>query len=458
MSASPGSVRARLFKGLGAQAASQMTRSLVQIVNVPLLIHFWGVGLYGEWLILSAVPAYFAMSDMGFGDVAGNEMTMRAAEDDHASAVEVLQSVWVLTTALCAVAVAIGVAGAWLGSLSDWLNLTRMDDRQAARVLTLGLAAVLVGQQNVLVAGVLRAQKLFAEATFLSNLLYVFEVVAFAGTVAVGGGPVSAALVTLLVRTGAMLVMWRYAMRVTPWLALGVRRARFATVRRLFRPAVAFLAFPLGNALSIQGMVLVVGRILGPAAVVGFSTVRTMTNAAKQAMGIIRASIWPEVSIAFGRGDRRVARELHRRACQSALMLTLAASLVLLVGGQAIVRVWTNGEVAVEPAFLRWMLAATLANCLWFTSSVLPSAINRHVRLATLFMITTGLSLLAAAWLLPRVGLTAVPAALFFADVAMVAYVIPTSLRLVHDGFSEFVGSLFDLPRLWRELRLRRAS
>lgn len=451
------SVQKRLIRGVGAQAASQATRSLVQVVNVPLLIHFWGVGLYGEWLILSAVPAYFAMSDMGFGDVAGNEMTIRVAEGDVPGAIEVFQSVWTLTTALCGLAVLAGVLVASMGPLARWLNLSILGDGTAAAVLSLGLVLVLVSQQGGLIAAVLRAQKLFAEATFIGNLLYLAESVAFIVAVALGASPVGAALVLLGARIVSTVMLWLYATRSTPWLVLGVRHVRIDTIRRLFRPAIAFLAFPLGNALSIQGMVLVVGRILDPTAVVVFTTVRTVTNAAKQAMGILKNAVWPEISIAYGRGNLGVMRELHRRACQSTLLLTLAPTVILFFAGPFIIRVWTGGSVAVQVTFLRWMLLVILANSLWFTSSVVPTAINRHVRLATVFLVTTVLSLGAALVLLPRLGLTGVALALLVVDAGMVGYVLPTSLRLVDDRPADFFASLLDPSKLWRGLRLRRA-
>jgi O-antigen/teichoic acid export membrane protein len=65
----------RLIKGIGANTLGLIVTIIIQIIQVPLYLTFWGITLYGEWLILYAIPSYLLMSDIGFGNVAANEMT-----------------------------------------------------------------------------------------------------------------------------------------------------------------------------------------------------------------------------------------------------------------------------------------------------------------------------------------------------------------------------------------------
>lgn len=69
ISASP--IRRRLIKGLSANAFSQVVNIAIQLTSVPIFLHFWGVDLYGKWLIVSSIPAYLSMSDIGFGSPQG---------------------------------------------------------------------------------------------------------------------------------------------------------------------------------------------------------------------------------------------------------------------------------------------------------------------------------------------------------------------------------------------------
>ena len=104
----------RLFHAIGATSLGPIVTAIIQLVGVPVFLHFWGPKLYGEWLVLSAIPIYLGFTDFGFGGVAANEMTMLVARGEKSAALEVFQSTWVLTTAVSVsfgLCVALGVMG-----------------------------------------------------------------------------------------------------------------------------------------------------------------------------------------------------------------------------------------------------------------------------------------------------------------------------------------------------------
>ena len=61
----------RLRNGFGANAYGQLVVIIIQLAGVPILLHAWGTQLYGEWLILAAIPTYLSMTDLGFSQSAG---------------------------------------------------------------------------------------------------------------------------------------------------------------------------------------------------------------------------------------------------------------------------------------------------------------------------------------------------------------------------------------------------
>jgi len=77
------SIKSRILKGIFASGFGQAVTILIQLTGLPIFLHFWGVEKYGEWLILSAIPAYLAMSDFGFACVAANDMTMWVAKNQR---------------------------------------------------------------------------------------------------------------------------------------------------------------------------------------------------------------------------------------------------------------------------------------------------------------------------------------------------------------------------------------
>ena len=54
----------RLRSGMLASGFGFSVNLVSQVALVPILLFFWGQELFGEWVILSAVPAYLSLSNL----------------------------------------------------------------------------------------------------------------------------------------------------------------------------------------------------------------------------------------------------------------------------------------------------------------------------------------------------------------------------------------------------------
>src|SRR5258707_8547227 len=125
----------RVSRGLGATALGPLVTAIIQLGTVPLLLHAWGAAKYGDWLLLSAIPNYLNLSNMGFGDASASDMTVRVAAGDRRSALETFQSSWVLLTLVSAAALFLASGDVWWIPWARWLNLSSLSNRQAAEVV-----------------------------------------------------------------------------------------------------------------------------------------------------------------------------------------------------------------------------------------------------------------------------------------------------------------------------------
>ena len=321
-------------------------------------------------------------------------------------------------------------------------------------ILLLGLA-VLLGMQETLFQAAFRcvgkyplgtmAKSLVVLAAFLSTMIGVWMHLS----------PVPVTILYVAVNAVGVLALWILLRREVPWIRFGIRHAQWAVIRRLTGPALSFMSFPLVNALNLQGILVVIGYVMGPIAVVTFNTARTISRSAAQGMNLINNSIWPEMSAAFGVGAMDIARMLHRRACQISLFLCLGITLTVAIFGDWIWKIWTVGRVPTDAVLLNLMLLQMVISAFWFTSSVVPMAINQHERMARAMLTATCLAL-TLAWLLMHVkalGLRGAVIALIAGDLFTAFYVIRESLRLLGDTLDEFARSLLDLTLLQRFLR-----
>jgi O-antigen/teichoic acid export membrane protein len=450
------SLLARLAKGVGAQGFAQAVNTFIRLVELPLFLHFWDTQLYGEWLLLTAIPSYLTVGDLGFTSTAQRDMTMRIGAGNRQGVLAVFQSTWLLILLLSCFA---GLAVALLVSVTPlprWLHLEAISPNQVRAVLLLLTVQVLISLQIGLVSGGLYCEGRYGFATFLQSLVKLLEIGALGLIVAMGGGPVQAAC-SLLGSHLAGLVLMRFTLLHTAsWLQYGWGSASFGEIRRLAPAACASMAFPLGNALNIQGMRLVVGAVLGPTAVVQFSTLRTLSRMGLQVLQSVNRVVQPELGLAFGAGDQVMFRALFRRSCQAALWGCLAVCVLLWLAGDSLLEIWARGKVTMNWGLYALLLSTAAVNAFWYAALTVPYATNRHISVAAMYVAVYGGAVFGLAYGGAKLwGLEGVGMALLVGEVAMVAYVIHISLHLSMDSWSQWLKTISQPPwfvvrYLWR--------
>jgi O-antigen/teichoic acid export membrane protein len=234
--------------------------------------------------------------------------------------------------------------------------------------------------------------------------------------------------------------------RDIPWIEFGWRHASVAEIRKLARPAIAFMGFPLGNALSLQGSLLAVGYALGPVAVVIFSVARTVSRVAIQMVQMVNNTFEPEMSIAYGAGNYALTRTLLRRACQLALLIAVAIVIIMMTFGPWFLTHWTSGHVPPSRPLLSILLIVVIFYALWSTSATLLTSTNQHQRLATYYIIGTTLTCVLCYFFARAWGLYGAAASLLISETVMNLYVVPASLRIAHDTLPAFVSAMLHYP------------
>jgi O-antigen/teichoic acid export membrane protein len=323
-----------------------------------------------------------------------------------------------------------------------------------ARIVLLALfGQVAVSSQFAVLDAGFRAGGRYPLGVALRQFGRVLEFGALLAVVLVGGGPGAAAVAFLAGSAAGFGLSWLVLRRSVTWLTFRPARPRAQVIRSLLAPGLAFLAFPLSNTLSVQGLTIVVGSVLGAAAVVVFATTRTLTRLVTQVMMSINLSIWPELSRSIGGGHLDHARMIQRRAVQLSVFVSVSAAVVLVAIGPAIVRVWTHGLVNPPPALLAVLILVVVANSFWFTLTTSIVATNRHGGMAVVYLTSTTVAALLAIPFASAFGLVGAALALLAIDLAMSAYVLPAALRIVEDSPEGFLRAVLDLNGAVRSAR-----
>jgi O-antigen/teichoic acid export membrane protein len=424
----------------------KLSSTVIQFVQIPVFLHFWSVPLYGEWMIVNSIPAYLSFSNVGFGSVAGNEMTMLVARDDRAAAIRVFQSCWWLIAIICTATIVLLSGTLYYLPASRLLRLTTLGETDTKWIIFYLGVSVLLGQLEQLLQSAYRAIGRYPYGTFLKNMFSLFAFGCMIAAVTLGAGARTTALVFASVNVAITIFFCILVRRDIPWIEYGWQHASFAEIRKLARPAFAYMGFPLGNALSLQGSLLAVGYALGPTEVVIFSTARTVSRVALQMVQMVNTTFEPEMSIAFGAGNYELTRTLLRRACQLALLVALVLVLVMLSFGPWFLVHWTGGHVPPSRPLLSILLVVVVLYSLWSTSGTLMTSTNQHQRLATYYILGTSVACVLCYLLARAYGLYGAAASLLISEIVMNLYVVPACLRIAHDTLPDFLASMLHYP------------
>jgi len=426
-------IRERLLKGGSAQGFSQVVHIVIRLAEVPLLLTFWGTQLYGEWLMVSAIPSYLYICDGGFAMAACREMTIRGGAGDNKSVQSVFQSTWLLLIAISISTFLLTLALVNSTSLGSLLGFTVINHSEVEWVLLLLIVHLLICFQGELLNGGFWVTGSYPRGMCFIAATQLIEFIGFAAIVMMGGKPVLAASGYLLGRLVGTGLMWFGQRRVNPWLRYGIKHASFSAIKRLTTPALSSLAFPLGNALNIQGMRLVVGLSLGPAAVAVFVPMRTLSRMIMQPGVIVNRLIEPELAFAYGAKDNSLLQHIFTKSCQLALWGCAGVCLLVGIGAHWIFPVWTGGMVSIHwPSYLV-LLGVVLINSIWYTALMVPYSSNRHGRIAPYYALVYGVSAVGLGYIwAARFGLGGAALALLLVEAALAMVVIRAASHMAN--------------------------
>lgn len=442
------SSKIKIFKNISANAYGQVVTIAIQLLGLPIYLNYWGAALYGEWLILSAIPFYLTLGDLGLASVAGNEMTMRMANNEKLAVLKIYQSIWMFISCISiAAALCLGVM-IWHLPIASTFGINLMTEIDAKIILYILVFYVLLSLQGGVLNAGFRSIGSYAYGTTISNSIRFFEWLLSIFFLMFESGPIIIALVMISVRFLGLLFTWILLRRKASWLALGSNNVCHNEIRKLIKPAIAFMAFPLGLALSMQGTVLIIGIALNSTAVVVFTAYRTLSRILVQLVSMLNHALWPEISVAYGAGKNKSVAHLHTKGAAISLWSGLFMSIILYLLGERFILFWSKNSFETNYAIFLLLLLCSFVNVLWQTSWVVLMATNLHQRIAKFFVIITILALIISWYAMQLWGLKGIGLIFLVMEIIMLIYVSSEALDLLSDNWSNHLRSCLKVPNV----------
>nr|WP_315197801.1 hypothetical protein [uncultured Aquabacterium sp.] len=413
---------------MGAGAFGQAVVIVIQIFSLPLFLKQWDTATYGTWLLLSAMPSYLAMTDLGMVATAGNRMTMALGHGDKVEANRLFHSAFMFVLAMTGGAVLLSVPVALFAPFD---SLQSADQRMAICLLILG---VLVAQFGGLSDAIFRATGRFAQAVMLGNVLRLLEWGGMMAGLYMAGTFTAVALGGLLVRVACTAVLVGVSAQGSHGLTWHWRHASMDEIKSLFKPALSFMVFPLSSALSLQGITLLVGHFFGPAVVAIFNSYRTIARVAVQATSILSNAVWGEFSFLFGKGGAAAVRPIYRRSLMLGAAGSAALSLILYFAAPLLLELWSHGQIPFQAWPMLILLGYAAIAGTWHVPRVLLLSTNQHIGLAQWSLVGAMVAMGAAYLMQGPMGIEGVCLAMLASELLMAVVCLKLARDFLNSG------------------------
>jgi O-antigen/teichoic acid export membrane protein len=356
----------RLAANTLANWSGTAVATLVSLLLAPYLLQHLGAERFGLYQIARQLVAYFLLLNLGIaGSVIRFASEAIAARDDaRINAVSNSAMLLYLGVAVAGILVGLGagyVAPAFFRVAAQYVAETRWLIWTLGAWWALGILAspargIVIGQQRfgwlnlVLAAGSLLT---------LALVFGLFET-GHVGLLAVGIAFAGAAVAELMANLGL-------AQRLQPTLRWALRLADRRTLRQLYGFGAWNLLFTVAGLLLWWTDNIVIGRLLGPAAVPLYALPFMLITLGRVVVVGLSSPLTPLAAAQARERSDELATTLVR-STRTALILTLASTGLLVVVAEDLFRLWIGPDYASS-----WLVYACLMGSFWAVYAQMPA-------------------------------------------------------------------------------------
>ena len=411
--------RGKVMALLAANLGNQGVTAVLQILTLPALLTHWSLETAGVWLLLNGYASILTLADWGLSAVAMNRVATLQAGGEERLAPRILGSAFAVVTVLVLAGLTIGNAIA--------AALARVDIVPVDHLLPFALLTLYFGLQSFgsLLEAPFRALDRTPEAVFLGTVARVVEWAFGIGALFVVPSLTSVALGFAAGKTLTFVAFLAYVRVRLGAFPLSFGLTEPGEMRRLVRPALAYLHFPVGNLLSIQATAIVVGHLLGPAFLTVYSAYRTLSRLVVQIFTSASYSVWPEFNRLQGQRRHAELERVYRATMRWVGAASTLVALLMPIAATLFVPIWSRGAFGLDAVLFGMLMVAAWTSSQAQVPNVLVVSFSRHGVLARWFLAASFLNVALAYLLGVRGGGTGVAVAAIAAE----AVVLWVSLR-----------------------------
>ena len=423
------SVKKSIIKNGIASIFQKGIKVAEQLLLIPFFIHFWGAEYYGEWITLTIVPSFLALSEFGFGTATANSFLIQYAAGEKEEAANISKTGVVILTYLILGAILVSSSIILILNYFDVFEHSVLPANEAITAIIILLIAKIIGFYQQIFEAYYRAARRASLSINFQTIIAIANIIGGVIVLVSGGRIIAFALVALLV---SFIMYPLYIIVAIRTLKLNKEcKGKYdsSLVKGLVFIGFGHFLSPIWQAIYYQGSTFVVRILLGPVAVTIFNTVRTLIRSSSQAFAMVITATYPDFQFELNASNQKKAVRIFLHALGLNILIAIAFSLFIALFGNSIYNLWTGKQLYVETSVWLVFTMSIIFYALWFTFSFIFEALNKPYTYTLASLICAIISIMISWGLAQKFNLLGAAIANLCFDVMMCIYLLPKGAK-----------------------------
>ena len=376
-----------LVRNFSSGAINRVIAILSQVILVPLFISTRGREYYGEWLILSTLPAYLSASDFGINVTVTNAICASVANNNRTEALKLYHGSNNAFIKLTIIGLFFYIISCIIFDWSTIMHTKISTEWEVESSLLFLITSVFCTFFLGSTLSVFRAEGRYDKYQNTLTILQVIDIINIIINLLLSGTIFSLSISSFILRLFFLWVTILKIKKTYKWFYFGFKN-NLSSIIHLLPTSIYYMITTIAQGLILQGTTYIIGSKLGTIELVNFNTTRTLLNSIKSFVGVFYYSFLPNFTIAFAKNNYKEAKRTYLQMMVGSILLASSFAIVLYLFGNEIIKYWTVNKVGIDRIVLLILLLSSFFNTLWNASySVLNSAnCNREIGLSYLIM------------------------------------------------------------------------
>ena len=440
----------KVVRSLGSSAFGQLVSVVLQLLTAPIFIHRIGVASFGEWIVLSTIPAFLISADFGLASAGANAMQLAAHRGEKERCLAIYHSVCLAIVLLLGAVCFLVLGLIRVLDLPHLLNLTQLNRFQCDLILGMLLVQVCCSNGTSLQTAAYRALDRYATGLVWVHSSRAITSIALIGALLLQFTLLQSVAISVTTTVVMLAANHVHLHLITDWLRPGFKRAEIGELRPIIVPSFASFLYPLTESFNNLGIRIATGILLGPSAVAVLATHQLLARSVLMIVRFFRQGMLAEVAKASHKDANRLFQYLRLGAAVSFWLPGLAL-LGLFISGPFLFPIWTLNKVHFDPVLFLLVAVAHLFGAMWYMHLTMPLGTNRHLGFSVRYLVLTIFGQASFYLTLRVLGLT--PAVLSITVVDFLSFLVVARLvkQICGFGIGDFGRALvYDPPVAWR--------